>query len=255
MAAVRLAAAIALALALAAQPAAAQLDRRTLADAVARPPADARLPATLRFHDARGGGAVTLGGVASGRPLVLLFADYTCRHICGPGLSLTAAALHDTGLRPGRDYALAVVGLDPRDDADAARAFADRIADPAVRRAAAMLAGTPASVATATRTLGYGTAYDAGSDQFAHDASVYVFAPDGRLAALLPELGLRPEGVRAALTGAAAPPTLGERVARLCYGLGAAHGRYGGTIVAGLQVFAALTAAGAAMQLWRARRA
>lgn len=111
--------AAALAFALLASPATAQLSAEQLAQATARPPADARLPATLAFTDQRGA-RVTLAQVAAGRPLVLLFADYTCRHICGPGLALTAGALHDSGLS-ARDYALAVIGLDPRDDLAAAR--------------------------------------------------------------------------------------------------------------------------------------
>ena len=45
-------------------------------------------------------------------PTVLLFADYSCRHICGPGITLTAGALHDAGLTPGRDYRMIVIGLD-----------------------------------------------------------------------------------------------------------------------------------------------
>lgn len=225
----------ALAFGLLATPAAAQLSPAQLAEATARPPADAQLPAMLAFADVAGA-RVTLGQVAAGRPLVLLFADYTCRHICGPGLALTAGALADSGLAPS-DYALAVVGLDPRDGIAAARAFAQKNG----AREARVLVGTPATVAAAEHALGYHAVYDAGADQWAHDASVYVFARDGRLTALLPELGLRPEPLRAAIAGAAQPPSLGDRIAHLCYGLAAAHGRFARPIVLGLQALAALT--------------
>ncbi len=45
---------------------------------------------------------------------VLVFADYTCRTLCGPILAFAAGALENTGLTPGRDYHLIVVGIDPK---------------------------------------------------------------------------------------------------------------------------------------------
>jgi protein SCO1 len=244
-----------LSLLLLAAPAHAALSPERLAQAVARPPADARRPDALAF--AENGARETLAQVAGSEPLVLIFADYTCRHICGPGLTLTAGALHDAGLVPGRDYALATIGIDPKDSAADARAMADtRLgALPAERRALHLLTADAATIAAATAKLGYGYAYDDAADAFAHDASVYVFAADGRLAALLPEMGLRPETVRAAVTGAGAPQGLVEQVAHLCYGLAAAHGRFGRPIVIGLQALAAATLLGlGAAFLLRRRR-
>lgn len=232
------------------------LDQRTLATAVARPAAGTRLPAALSFGRPEGG-RVTLAGVAAGRPLVLVLADYTCRHVCAPGLALTAAALANTGLRPGRDYRFAVVGLDPRDDADAARAMAARIgATPALAAATTVLLGDPAGTPRLARAIGYGYAYDPGADQFAHDASLYVFAADGRLATVLPELGLNPLALKAAIAGSAPPSeSIGARVAHLCYGLAAAHGRYAGPVVAALQALSLALIGGAGWWFWRRRRA
>lgn len=232
------------------------LDERTLAAAVARPAAGTRLPGALSFARADGD-RVMLAQVAAGRPLVLVLADYTCRHVCAPGLALTAAALANTGLAPGRDYRLAVVGLDPRDGPAAARAMAARIgATPALARATVVLLGDPIATPRLARTLGYGYAYDASADQFAHDASLYVFASDGRLAAVLPELGLAPAALKAAIGGSAPPPeSFGARVAHLCYGLAAAHGRYAGPVVAALQALSLALVAGGGWWFWRRRRA
>ena len=234
-------------------PAEAALTQRQLDTVGVHPAAGARLPAGLRFVDQRGS-ATTLGAVAGGRPLVLLFADYTCNHLCGPGLALTAGALSDSGLVAGRDYALAVVGIDPRDPVTAAQAMAAQLgAGTAVARGARLLTGSAASEAAAMRALGYRAVYDPASDQFAHDASVYVFAGDGRLNALLPELALRPASLRAAIAAhASAPESFAEQVAHLCYGLGAAHGRFGRPVVLALQgVTALLLVAGAGMLVRR----
>ena len=241
----------------AATPGAGGLTRQQIAGATARPAAAARLPQGLRFVDRRGR-EVALGEVAAGRPLVLLFADFTCRHLCGPGLTLTAAALHDTRLAAGGDYRLGVIGLDPRDGAADAARFADRLRDlPDVAGATTVLRGDARTVAAATRALGYGYVHDAATDQFAHDASVYVFAADGHLAALLPELALRPEAVRAAVLGAATthPASFGERVAHLCYGFAALTGRFDQPVIVGLRGATALALlAGGALLIRRRRR-
>lgn len=240
------------ALLLAAGPAHAALTPDQLARAVARPPAGARLPAAVAFTDVRDG-RESLGQVAAGRPLVLVFADYTCRHVCAPGLSLLAGSLAQTGLSPDRDYALAIVGLDPRDGrADALRMVA-RLGS--LAREAHVLLGDPAATPVAERALGYGTAYDADADQWAHDASVYVFAADGRLTALLPELGAEPAMLKAAIGGASVRPSFTDRIARLCYGLGAAHGPFGRVAWYGMQAAALLTIAGAFLLLRRRRAA
>lgn len=235
----------ALPLLLLATPAAAQLSERELATAVARPPTGARLPADMALVDGSGR-RVTLGQVAGGRPLVLLFADYTCPHVCGPGLVLTASALRDSG---ARGYAFAAIGLDPRDTAADAQRFAR-----AARPRPILLRGDQPTIDRAAEALGYHYLYDRSGDQFAHDASVYVFAADGRLAALLPELALRPEALGAALAGAARPERWTERVARLCYGLAAAHGRYGRATLLSLQLVSAGMIAALAALLWRRRR-
>ena len=234
-------------------PGRAALSPEQLAQAIARPAAGAVLPAALRFHDTLGR-AVTLGGVAAGHPLVLIFADYTCAHICAPGLRLTQNALAQTGLTAGTAYRVAVVGLDPKDGATEARAMGEKMAiDPRVTRATTLLLGDAGATPAAARALGYGYVYDAEADQFAHDASVYVFGPDGRLRALLPEMALTPFAVKAALAGNTAPG-FAERVAHLCYGLAAAHGPYGRAIVIAMQVSSVLLLAALAVFLLRRRR-
>ena len=236
-------------------PASASLTQQQLDSAVARPPTGVSLPTRPVFRDQHGA-TLTLPQVAGGRPVVLLFADFTCRHVCGPGLTLTAGALHDSGAVAGRDYALAVVGFDPRDTpADASAMVGDRLASlPQEARAAELLSGDAAAITATTRALGYGYVYDAEHDQFAHDASVYVFAADGRLTTVLPELALRPATLRAALSGAGeVRASFADRIVHLCYGFAAAHGVYGRSAVLGLRGMALLLLAAGGLWLWRRR--
>lgn len=254
-----LAAALAAAFATSAGPAAARLTPADLASTGVAPPPAARLPAGLRFVDQDGRDAV-LAPVRA--PVLLLFADYSCKHLCGPGVTLTAGALHDAGLVAGRDYAMIVIGLDG-DGPAAARALRDtrlRGLD-AEARAMRLLTGSPATVAAAERALGYHAVYDAEADQFAHDAALFLFARDGRLSAVLPETATTPMLMRRAIAQAAGgtlyvPPAPGaiERLVAICYGLAAAHGIYGQAVVAGLRAAALATVAVMGIALWRLSR-
>lgn len=253
----RLHAAAVLLCALAAGPASATLTPAQLDQTGVAPPPGARLPGG-RYID-RGGQAVVL--TPSAVPTVLLFADYTCAHLCGPGLTLTAGALRDAGLRTPRDYRLVVIGMDG-DGPAKARAFADtRLGglDDA-RRAAHLLTGDAATVAAAEAALGYHAVYDVAADQFAHDAASFVFTPDGRLSRVLPETAATPMMMRGAIASAArgevALPQPGalQRIVAVCYGVATAHGVYGARIVAILRTLGVLTLAALGFVLWRLSR-
>ena len=243
-----------------ATPVNAELTSRQIAAAGTNPPVGATLPSSLVFEEGSGR-RVTLGGIAGGKPLILLFVDYTCRNICGPGLTLSAQAMDASGLIIGRDYEFAIVGMDPRDGPGQAQAMriARLSAMPSIERASHFLVGSPGTISAASAALGYRAVYDPSTDQFAHDASAFVFGGDGRLAAVLPELALSPQMVRRTIRqsdrvdyvdGVAAG------VARICYGFAAAHGIYGGAVVWGMRTLAValLAALGLAIHRMQKRR-
>ncbi len=225
-------------------PAHAALTENQLGAARTTPRIGAHLPSDLRFHD-QAGRPVRLGQEVGGVPTVLLFADYTCTNLCGPGLTLVAGALHDSGLRPGRDYRLLVVGINPKDGPAQARTMRDtRLAGlPAISHQITMLSGSAAAIGAATASFGYRYVYDPATDQFAHDAATFVLAPDGKLTSVLPETAILPGDIRAAVRDAARGSRDDGFIARVvaqCYGFGAAHGLYGAAIRDGLRAGAAL---------------
>src|SRR5262249_25527424 len=103
-------------------PALAGLTTRTLAGVEVAPSPNARVPLSVVMHD-DSGRERTLADALSDRPAVLLFADYTCQTLCGPILSIAVAGLAMTGLQPGEDFRLIVIGLDPKDSVNDARAM------------------------------------------------------------------------------------------------------------------------------------
>jgi len=215
-------------LALAAGPACARLVQADLARVAVAPPPGARVPLELPAQDAGTERVTTLGQALAGRAALLLPVDFTCGNVCDPMVSMSADALAATGLAPG-DYALVLVGIDPRDDAAAARRM---VAQALVDRAATVqpraLIVSDAALARLTTSLGYTAVYDAGTDSFAHPAAAVLLAGDGRVAQVLSPLALTGRDLRLALTeaGEGRVGSLGDRLALLCYGYDAARGIY-----------------------------
>ena len=234
-------------------PAAARLSQRDLAAVSASPPAGARIPLDLRFEDAADRGTTTLGDALGGRPALLLPVDYTCGNVCDPMIAMSAAALAATGMRAGRDYGFALVGIDPRDGVEAARRTAAEAADAAPRA----LVGDAAAVGSLTRALGYGYVYDADTDSFAHPAAAMLLTGDGRVARVLSPLALNGRDLRLALieAGEGRVGSLADRLVLLCYGFDAVRGVYTPLIrrILGLAAVATILAIAAGLLVLRRR--
>lgn len=226
-------AALLLALALAGPAAAAQpFDPFGLAKVA--PPPHARAPMGGAFRD-QTGRAITLAGLAHGRPLVLIPVQYLCPNLCG----LSLIGLDQAVMRlPGHDFAVAALGIDPRESpAVAAKATA------ALKTPIAALTGPQATSRAVTDALGYRYAWDPRLQQYAHISAVAVLAPDGRLARWLPGPQVDPKALTLALEQAVTgqPEPIPERLFLLCYHLIVSGGAYD------RQALAALRIAGAAM--------
>lgn len=200
-----------------------------LKNVVVEVPAHAQLPLSLPFIDETGA-SWTLGKAFAGRPSILIFADYTCRTLCGPILDLALAGLEKCALKPGSDYRLVVVGLDPKDGLAAARAMRSSHLGTATPIAAAttILTSEAGSIVALTEAAGYHYAYDPANDQFAHPAAAYVIAPGGRIARVLSPFGLDGSDLRLALVDAAEGHigTFVDRLRLLCYGFDPQQGVY-----------------------------
>jgi protein SCO1/2 len=222
----------------------AELTRSELDGVSLAPPAGATAPLSLTFRDIDNK-RVTLREVIGGRPSLLLFVDYTCRTICGPALAIASAALAQTSLNPAT-YRLVVIGLDPKDSAEDARAMARQIGDPALEVVTTLLRGDAGAVHRLTGALGYRYRYDADADQFAHPAGALVLTSDGRVSRSLSSLALNPTDLRLALVeaGGGRIGTFTDRLTLLCYGFDAAHGVYTPAIARTLKFLAGIAVVG-----------
>lgn len=203
------------------------------------PPPGAKVPMNLVFKDLHGNSS-TLSQAIGGRPTLLLPADFTCKEICGPALSIAVGALKQTGLAPGQDYSLVVVGIDPRDGIDAARRFTSgQAGGPGV----AVLSGDNNSVQALMSAIGYHYQLDASNDAVAHPAALVTLSADGHVSRALSSLALQPNDLRLALieAGNGSIGGVAGRIALLCYGFDAVHGIYTRQIASVLQIAGAVT--------------
>lgn len=214
-------------------PAAARVSQTVLNAVYVDPKPGAALPLQLGFRDDTGQ-PMTLAQALGGHASVFVFADYTCRTLCGPILDFTTTALQKSGLRPGADYRLVVVGLDPRDGLATARAMRASHLDEGgpIARSAVFLTGAKDAVASTTAALGYHYAYDPEADQFAHPAAVFVLTREGRVTRVLSGVGLDGDDMRLALVeaGEGRVGTLADRFRLLCYCYDPALGIYSARI-------------------------
>ena len=225
-------------------PAMAAFTTTQLAALSATPPPNAALPLQLGFRD-ENGKPLTLAAAIGGVPAIVIFADYTCHTLCGPILEFAAAGLKWTGLKPSLDYRLIVIGLDPKDGLDSARAMRTTHVDAAdpIGRAAVFLSGGDADIRAATAAVGFNYAYDAEHDQYAHPAAAYIVDAAGRVRRVLSALGLDGGDLRLALVdaGDGAVGTLSDRIHLLCYGYDPVRGIYTERITTMLEVAAGAT--------------
>ena len=203
-----------------------------------RPGAMLPLDTVLRGADGR---SVRFGSLFGTRPVVLDFEYDRCQTLCGVVLDRTTAALRSLPLRPGRDYELIAIDIDPDATSEDAAAFArDHGARPP---GTLVLIGDAAAIRRLADSVGFPYRRDAATGQFAHPAGLLIATPDGRVSRYLLGLGWRPLDLRLGLIEAAGKTIVApaEQLLLLCYCYDPQTGRYDFAVANLLKVAATLT--------------
>jgi protein SCO1/2 len=118
-------------------------------------PANAAAPLDAMVTDEKGRSRALRDFVT--KPTVLVFADYTCRTLCGPILAFVAAALDQSGLDAAGHYRLLAIGLDPKDSAKDAEAMRQSRMpnNPELKNVTNFVTADAATIARLTSALGY----------------------------------------------------------------------------------------------------
>jgi len=200
-----------------------------------------RLPldTTVQAEDGRTG---PLADYFGARPVVLVFAYYSCPMLCTQVINGVASAVAVLSLEPGRDFDVVTVSFDPHDTPATAAAkkavYLERNRQPGAAAGAHFLTADPASIDRLTKAAGFRYVWDARTSQFAHPTGIIVVTPDGRLARYLFGIDYGPRDLRLALVEASAG-RIGTAVDSLllyCYHYDPMTGRYGVAIMRTLRI-------------------
>lgn len=221
----------------------------------------AQVPLRLTFRDSHGRD-VTLAELTRGKPTLLALGYYHCPNLCDMVLHGMARAAGIMPLRPGSDYEVTFVSIDPHETPRDARATADALAhdDPAADPGRwHLLTGDQASIQALSQAIGFRYFRDARIDQYAHAAGVVVLTGEGLVARYFFGVSYPPQTLRLTLIDASKGRlgTLIDRLVLLCCAYDPDTGRYSlliGKVMQAIGVgFVLFAAAGWAILQRRAR--
>ncbi len=169
------------------------------------PKPGAELPRDLELTD-HDGNVVKLGDYLDGKPLVLQFAYYDCPMLCSLVLNGALTGMRGVDWTAGDQYRVVVVSFDPRDTAAKAKAkrqsYAAEYGREIRSRGWDFLVGDPAKVKALADAVGFRFRWDADSQQFGHDAGLFLFSPEGKLVRVLFGIEFDPKTLRLGLVEA-----------------------------------------------------
>lgn len=222
------------------------------------------VPSGAPFVD-ESGDTVRLSSVlGQERPVLLVFVYHSCPMLCSlilDGVSEAVAATDD--LRPGRDYEIVAVSMDPRDTptlaAEAKARYVAAIGEPAA--AAGMhfwtvTEATEPSVKRLAEAVGFGYAWDPTTEEYAHNAALMWLSPAGVVTRYLYGIQYPPRDFRLALVeaGDGTVGTTLDRFLMTCYQFDHEARSYSLVALSMLKIGGALTLVlfgGAMFLFWR----
>jgi len=199
------------------------------------------IPLDLVFRDERGA-SVRLADYFGRRPVVLVFAYYSCPMLCTLVVSGLTSALDVLSLQPGSDFEIVTVSFNPADTpasaAEKKAGYLERYKKTGAAGAWHFLTGDPPSIERLTKAAGFRYAWDAETKQFAHPSGVIVLTPDGRLARYLFGIEYGPRDLRYAIVEASEGRVGNAADALLlyCYHYDPMTGRYGFVVMRALRL-------------------
>jgi protein SCO1/2 len=147
------------------------------------------LPLNLTFTD-DAGKQVTLGSYFGQVPAILALVYYRCPMLCSEELDGLTSALMMVNFKPGKDFNIIVVSIDPTEGTDLAQekkaTYLKRYGHPETASGWHFLTGTQPNIDALTEAVGfrYVKLNVPGSTltQYAHASAIQIVTPQGRLA-------------------------------------------------------------------------
>ena len=197
--------------------------------------------------------------LAASRPTIIDLNYYKCPTLCGLARDSLLTALSASNLKPGRDYTLLALSIDPAETPTAAAEAktADTAHYPTPGNDTGWIyatADTPA-IRTVTAAIGFPFRWNDDLKQFIHPTGIAILAPDGHISSYVFGVGYDP----ASLTEAIAHARLGTVVPApspillLCFHYDQITGKYSLAVMKVVRLAAIAIMLAIAALLWRLR--
>jgi protein SCO1 len=200
------------------------------------PQLNAQIPLEAQFVDETGT-SVRLGQYFGKKPVVLVFAYYTCPMLCSQVEQAVVGTLKMISFNPGTDYDVVFISFDTADTPDTAvkkkhealRTFARPAADGGWH----FLTGTRESIDAVTKAANFSYSYDEKSKSYAHASGILLLTPDGRISRYFFGVEYPASNVRLGLVDASAGKigTPVDHLLLFCYQYDPTKARYSATIM------------------------
>jgi protein SCO1/2 len=252
----------------------AQAARRIPDDIGFSPQLGASIPLDLEFRDHHGR-RVRLEQFFRDQPVIVVPVYYRCPMLCGLELNGLVRCLRAMSISPGSEFQIVTVSIDPRETpALAAQKRATYLAEYGREQSLSkngtrsvptnngwhFLTGEQTAIERLCEAIGFRTAYDEQSGQYAHAAGIVVCTPEGKIARYFYGVEFLPRDLRLGLLEASRKEiaTFADQVQLYCYMYDPTTGKYGLAILAlvragGVMTVAVLVTA-VVLMLYRERR-
>jgi protein SCO1/2 len=211
----------------------------------------AQVPLDARFTLATEEGSrdVALGELVHDVPVVLALVYYECPMLCNLVLEGLVRGLRALDLEVGSEFDVVVLGIDPGESVELARAARASLLEEYGREASAggwhVLLGSEASIDAVAGAVGFDYVYVPETDEYSHAAGICVLTPDGVLSRIFYGTEFAPRdlkfGLMEASDGAIGSPI--EKVVLRCFLYDPARGQYGFAVMGALRVTGVATVA------------
>jgi protein SCO1/2 len=217
------------------------------------------LPLGVRFRSSDGR-EVALADALAGKPALLVLAYNRCTMLCSLVLRSVATLVRGLELRPGEQFTLITLGIDPRDTVfEASRlqaSLVDAAGFPGEPWRWTFLVGQKPAIDAVADAVGFRYSWDPDTQQYNHPAVLFTLSPNGSVSGYFDGVAPDRAAVKAALMGApiTRSASAGLGVILDCFRFDAARTRYGSAIAWFLRVGAASVGLGLGALVWRVAR-
>jgi protein SCO1/2 len=205
---------------------------------------DAQLPLDAQFRDETGR-AVRLGDYLGKRPAILALVYYRCTMLCNYILNGVVTGLRPLALRPGRDFEVIAISIDPSEDPQLAAGKRDHYAQSYSSKAGVagwhFLTGDEKEIRAVADAAGFHYRYDPRTKMFLHASGILVLTPRGRVSRYFYGVEYTPKDLKLGLIEASGNRigSAADQILLYCYHYDPATGKYGAVVTNMLRIAAA----------------